>query len=274
MIDDILNNFQEWFFDGFNSENTLSVKEVDIETDSLSIYSDEIAIETSENSETVVDNFYPEELSVLNVVDSLHNLLNWFVPENQWNIDEFDGWGSPEEHAQFWQKQQGENSCAVVAQTNIYESITGNRISEEQACEIAQENGWFDPETGTHPNDVGKLLNELGIPTEQRYDAELDDIADALEKGDRVIVGLDANEIWYPLRDNFGNPIEQTNAGHAVWVTGVDTQPDGSVKIILNDSGHPNGKMAVIDAVDFVNAWQDFGNFLVVADAPELTLIA
>jgi len=114
---------------------------------------------------------------------------------------------------------------------------------------------------------VGKLLNELGVPTEQKYDSTLLDIADALEKGDRIIVGLDANEIWQPIRDKLGNPLEQTDAGHAVWVTGIDTKPDGSVKIILNDSGDPNGMMKVVDALDFLNAWEDYGNFLVTADA-------
>ena len=64
---------------------------------------------------------------------------------------------------------------------------------------------------------MGKLLNELGIPTEQKYHANLEDIADALEKGDRVIVGLDANEIWNPMRDANGAAIEQTNAGQRTY---------------------------------------------------------
>ena len=102
----------------------------------------------------------------------------------------------------------------------------------------------------------------------------LEDIANALEKGDRVIVALDANEIWSPLRDADGIPIEQPNGGHAVWVTGIDPQADGSVKIILNDSGHPDGKMTAIDAVDFLNAWEDYSNFIVVADAPDHTISA
>jgi hypothetical protein len=71
-----------------------------------------------------------------------------------------------------------------------------------------------------------------------------------------------------------GSPIEQSNAGHAVWVTGIDQQPDGSVKIILNDSGTPDGQMKAVDAEDFLNAWEDFGNFVVVADAPEQTVSA
>lgn len=273
MIDDILNSFNGWFHDEYSSENILLVEnlDIDLETESISIDLDEHQIDTLEVS---TDNTSNEELSTLNIVDSFHNLFDWFAPENQWDIEEFDGWGNPQDDAVFWQQQEGSSSCAVVAQTNVYESITGHRISEEEACKIAQQNDWFDPDLGTHPSDIGKLLNELGIPTEQKYDAQLEDIANALEKEDRVIVGLDANEIWYPLRDGSGNPIEQTNAGHAVWITGIDTQADGSVKIILNDSGSPDGQMAVVDALDFLNAWEDFGNLIVVTDASKQTILA
>ncbi|WP_414545180.1 hypothetical protein [Nostoc sp. CCY0012] len=271
MIDDILRSCEEWFIDEFNSDDILSPEKMDMQTESLLSYSDEVILDTSDSS---VENISIEELSAFNIVDVFHQLLDWVIPDNQWDVGEFDGFGNPVENSQFWQQQRGQSSCAVVAQTSVFESITGICIPEEKACEIAQENGWFDPEIGTRPSDVGKLLNELGVPTEQKYNANLEDIADALEKGDSVIVGLDANEIWNPMRDANSAPIEQTNAGHAVWVTGINTQADGSVKIILNDSGNPNGKMASVDALDFLNAWEDYSNFLVVADAPEQTISA
>jgi hypothetical protein len=261
MIDDILGNFQEWFIDHLNPE--------DIQDDTFS--SDN---QVDESSDFHIDDIPQTDFSGLNIADDFHPSLDLFRPDNQWDVTEFNGWGEPIENADFWHQQSGQNSCAVVAQTNIFESITGVSISEEKACEIAQKNGWFDPNIGTRPDDVGKLLNEFGIPTEQKYDAHLEDIVNALEKGDCVIVALDANEIWYPMRDANGAAIEQTNGGHAVWVTGIDTQPDGSVKIILNDSGNPDGKMAAIDAVDFLNAWEDYSNFIVVADAPDNTISA
>jgi hypothetical protein len=197
------------------------------------------------------------------------------LPNNEWNSSDFDGWGNPKVDADCWHRQEGNSSCAVVAQIGVYESITGQEISEAEACRIAQENGWYDPESGTTPENVGKFLEYSGIPIEQRYDATLVDIADALERGDKVIVGLDANEIWYPARDpETGAPMEQSNAGHAVWITGIDPEPDGSVKIILNDSGTPDGQMMVVNAEDFLNAWADYGNLLVVADAPEQPILA
>jgi hypothetical protein len=204
-----------------------------------------------------------------------HDTYGSDLPNNEWNPSDFDGWGNPEADAHCWHRQEGNSSCAVVAQIGVYESITGQEISEAEACRIAQENGWYDPESGTTPENVGKFLKYWGIPTDQRYDGTLVDIADALERGDKVIVGLDANEIWYPARDpETGAPMEQSNAGHAVWITGIDPEPDGSVKIILNDSGTPDGRMMVVNAEDFLNAWADYGNLLVVADAPDQPILA
>jgi hypothetical protein len=196
-------------------------------------------------------------------------------PETDWDPMQFDGIGNPTEEADFWQQQEGQNSCAVVAQRGIYESITGVELSEAELCQIAETNGWYDPEVGTYPEDMDKVLNTLGIPTTQHYDATLTDIADALERGDKVIVGLDGSEIWTPMRDPVtGSPVEQTNSGHAVWVTGIDQEPDGSVSIILNDSGTPDGQMKAVDAGDFLNAWEDHSNLLVVADAPDQVMWA
>lgn len=193
-----------------------------------------------------------------------------------WNDDNFfselqsyEGWGDPLEDGAFWEQQQGPTSCAVVSQASVYESITGIELSEADACRIAQENGWFDPESGTSPQAMGKLLNHLGIETFSTYDADLEHIATALEQGDKVIVALDAHEIWQPLRDPAtGQLVEQADAGHAVWITGMHQAEDGSVQIVLNDSGVPDGRMKTVDAQDFLNAWGDYGNFLTVADAP------
>jgi hypothetical protein len=236
-------------------------------------YSDEITDDFLDSYSIQNTNVPTEELSNFDLVDDFYQVLDWVKPDNHWDVSSFEGIGDPVEESQHWQQQEGASSCAVVAQISIFESITGICISEDQACDIAEQNGWFDPDIGTRPSDIGKLLNQLGVATEQKYDATLLDIADALEKGDRIIVGLDANEIWHPMRDEFGNPIEQPDAGHAVWVTGIDTKPDGSIKIILNDSGTPDGRMEAVDAMDFLNAWEDCGNFLVIADATDRTVL-
>ena len=177
-------------------------------------------------------------------------------------------YGTPLNDAYYWRHQQGDNSCAVVAQVCVYESLTGEYISEDAASYYAQQQGWFDPLSGTPLVDTGNILNDLGIETYQQFDTSFSDLEYALTWGDKPIVALDGNEIWNPQYDLYGNPVEQANAGHAVWVTGIDYESDGSVGIILNDSGTSSGMASVVEYYDFINAWQDFSNFVMIADNP------
>ena len=62
--------------------------------------------------------------------------------------------------------------------------------------------------------------------------------------------------------------MEQTNAGHAVWVTGISRKANGSFNVTLNDSGTPYGQSEVVRYADFNNAWTDYNHFLCVADNP------
>lgn len=177
-------------------------------------------------------------------------------------------YGTPFTDGNYWRQQAGDFSCAVVAQISVYESLTGNYLTEDVASTYAQQQGWFDPTSGTPLAYSGNILETLGIETYQLQNATLNDLADSLARGDKPIVGLDGSEIWNPMYDSHGNPLDQTNAGHAVWVTGIDIETDGSVGIIVNDSGHSNGMTSVIDKYDFLNAWQDYGNFVTIADNP------
>ncbi|ELR99455.1 hypothetical protein [Gloeocapsa sp. PCC 73106] len=69
------------------------------------------------------------------------------------DYSQFDRIGDPIADADCWQKQDGQNSCAVIAQIGIYESMTGDDISnqltlgaqspeqlQQEAIDIAQEN--------------------------------------------------------------------------------------------------------------------------------------
>jgi hypothetical protein len=195
----------------------------------------------------------------------------WTTPSSlspAWGYYDPVEYGDPATDAWYWRQQQGPASCAVVAQISVFESLTGVYISEEVAGNFAQSQGWFDPLTGTPLVYTGHILDVLGIPTVELFGASLAHLEYALAMGDKPIVGLDANEIWNPIYDYFGNPLEQENGGHAVWVTGINYGWDGSVSIILNDSGTPNGMASEIAYADFMNAWQDYGNFVSIADNP------
>jgi hypothetical protein len=195
-----------------------------------------------------------------------------------------NNWGTPEEDAPYWRRQEGKMSCALVAQISIYESITGEYVSESAIAEYAENQGWFDQLTGTPLEYTGSVLNAYGIETEQywdnydgnNYDVNLDTIGAALNNGDKVIAALDGNEIWNPsYNTSTRRPYEQTDTGdvahqdydHAVWVTGIEQYSDNTWNIILNDSGTDSGQSEAVNYWDFMNAWDDSNNFLSVVDA-------
>ncbi|MGB7441832.1 MAG: hypothetical protein WA919_12245 [Coleofasciculaceae cyanobacterium] len=233
-----------------------------------------LPVEDLSNPESVNSDQESPELwrsdELLNKLQELDS-MEWYHHRTSWPPNEpFNGVGEPHLDAQFWQPQTDAASCAVVTQLEVYESLKGVKMPEEAICKVAEANGWYDPSTGTPQHDVGKVLEACGVETEQTYDATLVDIYDALERGDKVIVALDGNEIWHPLRDASTNmPIEQSaDFGHTVWVTGIHQSQDGSIKIFINDTFTVDGQMKIVDALDFLNAWNDFGNHLVVAQAP------
>jgi len=180
--------------------------------------------------------------------------------------------GDPIDDAAHWHHQDHSYSCAIVTQMEIYEALTGVHVPEDSWANYAQDHGWYSPDTGTQPGDFGKLLESMGIHTETQYDSSLTDIANALEHGDKVMVAINANDIWHPHADpTTGQPVDQPVAGHAVWVTGIVEHPDGTVQVVLNDSGTPDGAASTVDANDFLNGWKDFGNMAVTAHPEQAT---
>ena len=177
-------------------------------------------------------------------------------------------YGDPLGDADYWRQQDGANSCAVVAQISVYESLTGEYIPEADAASYAYEQGWFDPNSGTFTEDTSNILEDIGIDVYTSYNNAFADLEDALAIGDKPIVALDSNEIWSPQYDRQGNSLEQEDAGHIVWVTGINYEANGSVDIVLNDSGIPNGSASVVGYDDFMNAWEDRDFFATFAENP------
>lgn len=177
-------------------------------------------------------------------------------------------YGDPETDADYWRLQERDYSCAVVAQISVYESFTGESISEDDAVDYAREEGWLESDGGTSLADSDNILADLGIETYTSYDVSFADLEDVLATGDKAIVAVDSNEIWSPQYDRRGDSVEQTDGGHAVWVTGIDYESNGSINIILNDSGDPNGSASVVEYDDFINAWSDYDSFAAIAENP------
>ena len=169
--------------------------------------------------------------------------------------------------AAHWHYQGPENACAVVAQGSIIESLTGHPFDQAAAVAYLESHGLYDPEHGTRLDQVGALFDLNGI-AHTDGPADLSTLADALAHGDKVLVGLDAHEIWNPEHDASGYPIDQVqSAGHAVWVTDIGQDAHGQWQVVVNDSGQPEGAGVCVGLADFLNAWHDYGNFTVIAHA-------
>lgn len=177
--------------------------------------------------------------------------------------------GDPLEDIEHWHIQTYDDTCAVVSQEFILDELTGIDFEENELRQEALDNGWYTPGGGTPLECTGNLLEAHGIPVEKGYGCTLEDIAQKLEQGEKVIVGIDADEICNPtgydeddlIANAYGMPGQGAN--HAVQVIGIDTSDPNNPLVILNDPGRENGQGLMIPADEFLNAWEDSDHFMV-----------
>lgn len=182
-------------------------------------------------------------------------------------VDNFFEMLDPTEH---YHCQEAPNSCAVAVQTDILNDF-GINVSEAEMRELGEEHGIFSEEGGTSLEDVGKLLELHGIEVERGHHFDIDDLIEAKANGEKVIIGLDAAEIWndpsihdHPLETMSGGFLDIASAGHAVEFKGVVGDYDGQYYVVIDDPGHPHGHNVRIPLDDFDDAWDDFGNFAAI----------
>ena len=165
------------------------------------------------------------------------------------------------------------NSCAVNAAAYVAEQfgVSSRFISTEEAfIKNVIKHREFDISDGTAPENVGKVLERIGIAGERHFDVDTDAIADALEQGRQVIVGVDPSEYTHtdPFHRKISEWIDETigeRPGHAVVVTAVDKAHD-TVTIYDPD----NGGLKCLSREVFDDAHEDSNNFaFITKEAPE-----
>jgi hypothetical protein len=169
--------------------------------------------------------------------------------------------GDPEESMESWHLQETDSSCAVAAQEFVLEDLLDREFTESELRDFASQNGWYS-ENGTPMEDVGNILEAFGLNVEKHQGGTVQDIQNCLENGGNVIVGVDADEIWYGDNDTYG---PGDDANHALEVIGIDYSNPDQPMVILNDSGNPNGCGSMVPLDLFMDAWEDSGNFMVEA---------
>lgn len=174
--------------------------------------------------------------------------------------------------------QGNEGVCAIRSQQIILRDY-GIDISLDELKQYATENGWYDPspEGGTPMWAIGNLLLSCNVPCQQSVDNTVYDLINELAQGHRVIVGVDANELWADrnhdtmagVKEWFKDFFEGETPNHALVVAGVDVNPDNpdDIKVILTDPG--TGDLRIeYELDDFMDAWKDSQCFMVSTDTP------
>lgn len=187
-----------------------------------------------------------------------------------------------------WNIYQGEQpSCAVRSQEIILRDY-GIMIPQEELIQYAVDNGWYspDPENGGTPRDAtGNLLDAMGIATRRYDNATIYDVISELRAGHRVIVSVDANELWVKkepslykrlfgelsnrLDDKMDELAGVQGANHALIVAGVnvDTDNPSDMKVVLIDSG--TGDVCIeYKFPAFKKAWDDSHCHMVATTEP------
>lgn len=183
--------------------------------------------------------------------------------------------------------QGNQPSCAIRSQEIILRDY-GISIPQEELIKFATENGWYspDPENGGTPRDAtGNILDAMGVETKRYDNANIYDIISELRAGHRVIVSVDADELWVKNEPNlfkrlFGELNNKINdkldelsgvqgANHALIVGGVNVNPDNpsDIKVVLIDSG--SGDVCIeYSFKDFKKAWDDSHHHMVTTTEP------
>lgn len=163
--------------------------------------------------------------------------------------------GNPAEAMEDWEYQGDTGRCALYSQKFVIEDLTHQKIDIEELADVAEKNGWFSEDSGTPLLNMDKMLHHYGINSDMRFHNDIYDIDKCLQNGGKVIVSVDADEIWYGEKDGIYTPGDGPN--HAVEVIGIDRTNPNEPMVILNDSGSPNGCGEAVPMNVFLDAWED-----------------
>lgn len=146
--------------------------------------------------------------------------------------------------------ESGENLCSVMCEAYILRR-RGVAFDKDKLLATARENHWLKAQ-GTPLHSIGQLLDHEGLLVTRSYDANLDNLEQALSRDNDVIVALDRDKLYPDLPD------EEDAANHAVVVTAIN-QKDGT--ITLYDPPQPSMRSFQIST--FENAWKESQNYMV-----------
>lgn len=168
-------------------------------------------------------------------------------------------------------KQPDDHSCALRSQQIVLRDF-GIDIPFEDLEKYALDAGVY-TENGTYTYDIGKVVEMAGVGMHQVQGSTIYDLTNELVQGHRIIVSVDANELWYndsiggKLSNWFNDVFGSQGGNHALIVAGVEVNPadPNDVKVVLTDPGA--GHLRIEYPLDqFMDAWQDSNYFMAATD--------
>lgn len=204
---------------------------------------------------------------------SFEDMVNHVVSEQL--SGDYHVWGESGENTgdPIFIQQPDDHSCALRSQQIILRDF-GIDIPFNDLEKIALDNGVYTNE-GTYTYDIGKVLELAGVGMHQVTGTSMNDLINELSQGHRVIVSVDAEELWYNdnlkgrLKNWFNDVTGHQGGNHALIVAGVEVNPNNvnDIKVVLTDPG--TGHLRIeYPASQFMNAWRDSNCFMAATDAP------
>ena len=231
-------------------------------SDIFSLIEDSVNIEATEPS-------YKEDN--LDISSDIKNNLNTYTMTNTKKLN----YGEAGQNIKdpIFIQQPDDHSCALRSQQIVLRDF-GIDIPFKDLEKIAKDNGVYS-DSGTSMCDVGKVLEIAGVGMHQVIGSNMFDLTNELVHGHRVIVGIDANELWYnnsisdKLKNWFDDVTGHQGGNHALIVAGVEVNPKNpnDVKVVLTDPG--SGDLRIeYPMKQFMDAWKDTNCFMAATDSP------
>ncbi len=151
-----------------------------------------------------------------------------------------------------------ENYCCLECEKYILRRLN-IEFNEEHFLQNAIQNGW-QREKGTALHNIGRHLESKGLIVTHQYNATIDDIANALNENNSIIVAVDGGE----LSDNRLEEIKEDILigqipDHTVVILSINMQ---NKTITLFDPNSSNAE-DTYPIEQFKDAWNDSKNYLV-----------
>ena len=154
-----------------------------------------------------------------------------------------------------------ENYCCLECEKYVLRKL-GVEFNEAQLLQNAIQNGW-QKEQGTALHNIGRHIESMGLVVTRRYKCSAEDIVNALDKGQQVIVAVDGGEL---LGNREEEMLEDLLIGeipdHSVVVLSCDIQHE---TVTIYDPNSMNSQDSYT-LEQFMDAWTDSKNYLVTVE--------